>query len=127
MKKYLLFLLIPLCLNCSNNSDDELNELPDATQTGEHIFACRVNGEVLFSDRLTEILAIYQNGFIQIGAKGVSFLVSDPIEVGVAYDIVGNSRYFEDLNPNLGCQYGFEDTYQGSVTFTNIDLQNFIA
>ena len=44
--------------------------------------------------------------------------------VGICLD--GRARYQVDTNPQLGCQYEFEDTYQGSITFTKIDTVNFI-
>jgi hypothetical protein len=44
--------------------------------------------------------------------------------VGISLD--GRARYQVDTNPQLGCQYEFEDTYQGAIIFTKIDTVNFI-
>ena len=53
------------------------------------------------------------------------------MDTSIEYDLVGiglegRARFQFDTNPQLGCQYDFEDTYQGKIVFTNIDEENFI-
>lgn len=52
-------------------------------------------------------------------------ILGDPLEVEQEYDLTNQARYFVDPNPELGCHYDFTDSYQGKVTFSNIDRVNY--
>ncbi|HRZ31584.1 MAG TPA: hypothetical protein P5188_04690 [Flavobacterium sp.] len=136
MKRVLLLLLITFTLSCCNNNDDNpqnpLDQLPPATQTGANTFGCLINGEPFVVSNTSQQTAIYQGGGVQFGAGGVYIVVLDPFEIGVNYQFMdlgqgqARVRYFEDPNPQLGCHYEYNDTYQGTVRFTKIDTVNYI-
>jgi hypothetical protein len=136
MKKLFLLLLTTFTLSSCNNDDDKstnpIDQLPPETQIGANTFGFLVNGQPISITNTSQVTAIYQGGGVQFGAGGIFIVVLNPFEVNINYEFmdIGQSnarvRYFVNLDPQLGCQYGFNDTYQGSVTFTKIDTVNFI-
>ena len=131
----LLLLFAGICCSCKNDDDNScigVDCLPPETQTGENTFGFLVNGESFNIRNTSKQTAIYQGGFIQFGAGGIYMVVSDPLEIGVDYQLSyqgvesPRARYYVNTDPNLGCQYDFSDTYQGNLVFTNIDTQNFV-
>lgn len=131
-----LFLTITLLISCGsdddNNSQNPIDQLPPETQTGANTFGFLVNGEPVNVTNTSQQTAIYQGGGIQFGAGGIGIVVLDPLEIGINYQFMdvgqgqARARYFVDPNPQLGCHYEYNDTYQGSVRFTKIDTVNFI-
>ncbi|TYC08775.1 hypothetical protein ES677_14140 [Bizionia gelidisalsuginis] len=53
-------------------------------------------------------------------------LVQEPFMINTQNDLTGKARYLIDPNPELGCHYELEDSYEGSVIFSKIDTDNFI-
>lgn len=137
MKKLFLLLTIITTFSCCNKNDDDqptnpIDQLPPATQTGAGTFGFLVNGEPANVTNTSQQTAIYQGNGVQFGAGGIGIVVLDPLEIGVNYQFMdvgqgqARARYFIDPNPQLGCHYVYNDTYQGSVRFTKIDTVNFI-
>ncbi len=135
--KSLFILLLAITLNaCSSNDDDNpqdpVSQLPPATMTGENTFGFLLNGKPINVTNSDDQFAIFQGGFVQFGAKGVTLVVDNPIEKNIAYSLVLNnqnkakSRLTQELASNSLCIYEFADTYSGTVTFTNIDTVNYI-
>ena len=52
-------------------------------------------------------------------------VLGDPLEINQQYDLTGQARFFVDPNPQVGCQYNFVNTYEGSITFSKIDRVNY--
>ncbi|WP_339882476.1 hypothetical protein [Polaribacter vadi] len=109
------------------DDNDDAPKLPEATQTGENTFAFKVNGKVINVTNTSKQTAIYQNEFIQFGAGGVYIIIENPLEINKNYLLKGKSSYYVDPNPELGCHYEFEDSYEGHVVFTKIDRTNYIV
>jgi hypothetical protein len=132
MKKIILLIGILLTINsCSEKSENELTpleQLPKATQTGENTFGCLINGEAFVVSNTSQQVAIYQQGKLQFGGGGISIILENPIEINTNYDFINivRAKYYVDVNPQLGCHYEFEDTYEGNVTFSKIDRTNYI-
>ncbi|GLB53184.1 hypothetical protein NBRC110019_22240 [Neptunitalea chrysea] len=132
MKKLLLLLTITLTLSCCNNDDDTntptnpIDQLPPITQTGANTFGFLVNGEPINVTNTSQQTAIYQGGLLQFGAGGIFMLVQEPFTINTQNDLTGKARYLIDPNPQLGCHYELEDSYEGSVVFSKIDTDNFI-
>ena len=133
----ILLLLSTLFIFVSWDKDNDkpanpVSQLPPATQTGANTFGCLINGEPFVVSNTSQQTAIYQGGGVQFGAGGVYIVVLDPFEIGVNYQFMdlgqgqARVRYFEDPNPQLGCHYEYNDTYQGTVRFTKIDTVNYI-
>ncbi|SDH78917.1 hypothetical protein [Winogradskyella thalassocola] len=134
MKKLILLILILSLLSttsCNNDDDngsnDPIDQLPDATQTGENTFGCLVNGESFVVTNSNDQVAIYQQGQLQFGGGGISMIINEPFSTNVEAVIVGRARYIVDPNPQVGCHYEFEDSYEGFVIFTKIDQINYIV
>lgn len=73
LQKTLFFLVVGICCcilaGCSK--DDTPKSLPPATQTGEGIFACLVNGEVfVHEDGLINCFYQYTDGGYYFGIQG---------------------------------------------------------
>ena len=85
----LLFLMIPLlATNCEDDPPlSPLEQLPPATQTGEYTFGCLVNGEAFVPDNRGDITAIYQQGFLILGADAK---VND-LTQGIGIDLKGSN------------------------------------
>lgn len=143
MKKILtaITLLIIVFAGCNNDDDNTpqnpVSQLPPPTQSGENTFGCLINGEPFVVRNTNNISAIYQEGQLQFGAtveansnsdESVSFNLVNPLNVNQTYNFNNYSYYagYSKLTENSICNYGFEDTYQGSIKFTKIDTQNFI-
>ncbi len=126
----MLILFVASFVGCSNDDDntsqDPIAQLPPATMTGENTFGFLLNGEPINVTNTTQQFAVYQQGQLQFGAVGIGINLNDPLNTNISFNLVDRARYQEDSNPQLGCQYQFSDTYQGSVIFTKIDTVNFI-
>jgi hypothetical protein len=132
---FLLLSTLFIFVSCDKDNDKSqspIDQLPPATQTGANTFGCLINGEPFVVSNTSNQTAIYQGGFLQFGAKGIYMVVLDPIEIGINYQFMdlgqgqASAKYFEDPNPQLGCHYEYNDTYQGTVRFTKIDTVNYI-
>ena len=129
MKNLLFIFLLVLLGSCGNDDDTSKNpidQLPPATQTGENTFGFLVNGKPVSITNSSKMTAIYQGGLLQFGGGGVFMLVPEPFTINTQNNLTGKARYLVDPNPELGCHYEFENTYEGTVTFTKIDTENFI-
>ncbi|OMP30416.1 hypothetical protein [Mangrovimonas sp. DI 80] len=126
---FILFALFFALLSCNNDDDNAsqnpIDQLPPATQTGENTFGCLVNGEPMAIEGLLNMTAIYQGGFIQFGGGGIYMIVSDP-NVNTEYSLIGEARFTEDDDGPAMCYYDFENTYEGFVKFSKIDQTNYI-
>ncbi|WCO01932.1 hypothetical protein [Psychroserpens ponticola] len=133
MMKNLTFLVLLILLSSCKNDDDSstptnpVDQLPSATQTGENTFGCLVNGEPFVVTNSNDQVAIYQQGQLQFGGGGISMIINEPFSTNVEADLVGRARYIVDPNPQVGCHYEFEDSYEGFVIFTKIDQINYIV
>ena len=144
MKKIILLLcLLPLLSTTSCNNDDDNNtqnpidQLPPETQSGANTFGFLVNGEPISVTNTSQQTAIYQQGQLQFGGGidnserdiGISISLVDPITINIDYDLTNFPMYtaqFGWREGEINCSYPFEDTYQGTVRFSNIDTTNFI-
>ncbi len=131
MKKLLLLFAIITTLSCCKKDDDQvtqnpIDQLPALTQTGANTFGCLINGEPFVVTNTSDQVAIYQQGQLQFGAQGITIILGDQLEENINYSLVGQAEYLVNPNPQLGCHYEFENTYQGYLTFTKIDTENFI-
>lgn len=132
MKKILtaLTLLIVVFASCNNDDDNTpqnpVSQLPPPTQTGENTFGCLINGEPFVVTNTNNLVAIYQEGQLQFGGGGVSMIINEPFAINNQVDLIDRARYIVNPNPELGCQYEFEDAYEGFVTFSKIDQTNYI-
>lgn len=139
MKRIFLLLTLSLILSCCNNDDQSTNpidQLPPETQTGANTFGCLINGEPFIVSNTSNQSAIYQGNLLQMGAtleinsnnESIAFNLIDPLNINQAFSF-DNNLYkvgYSNITSNLTCIYEFQDTYQGFVTFTKIDTENFI-
>ncbi|MEM1406715.1 MAG: hypothetical protein AAGG59_08075 [Bacteroidota bacterium] len=56
------------CSDDEPNSQEPIDQLPPATQEGRNTFGCLVNEEVWVTQTSVNARAVYQGGFLQIGA-----------------------------------------------------------
>jgi hypothetical protein len=130
-------LLLSTCCKNDDNSCNGIDCLPPATQTGENTIGYLVNEEPISVTNSNKMTAIYQQGQLQFGGGidnsetdiGLGIILSDPINVNVDYDLTNYPTYaaqFGKREDRINCSYAFENTYQGSVTFTKIDRTNYI-
>ena len=100
-----LFLLLPLLLAPSCADDDELtplDQLPPATQTGENIVACLIDGEPWINDENrtgeVNISAFYDDRFNTITINSTKS-ISDYTYSALGFRIVPPKIGFQDINP----------------------------
>ncbi|MUU79884.1 DUF6252 family protein [Winogradskyella endarachnes] len=145
MKKLLLSLTILLTLSCCKTDDDDNATLPEATQTGAGIFACKVNGQSFIDTSGSYFNCYYQyiSGEYYFGISGsdtVESLIS--VTIGtynkeifenetflLIENISGNAWAGSSFNPNSSSQE-FSTTnsqYSGELTITKLDFTNNIV
>ncbi len=121
------------------NTDDkftEIEKLPPITTTGENTFGCLVNGKAFVVRNSSKQVSIYQQGQLQFGSsiddgtldESIYMILGDPLITNSIYDFKesdSNAEY-QYRNIDVVCYYAFEDTYEGSIQFSNIDRDNFI-
>jgi hypothetical protein len=140
IKIFKLILAITLLISCGsdddNNSQNPIDQLPPETQTGANTFGCLINGEPFIVSNTSNQSAIYQGNLLQMGAtleinsdnKSIAFNLINPLNINQVYSF-DNNLYkvgYSNITSDLTCIYEFQDTYQGFVTFTKIDTENFI-
>ena len=131
-----LFISLGLCISCDLglgiHEPTELEKLPPLTTSGENTFGCLVNGDAEVITNSLEMVAIYQGGGVQFGGGGIYMVVLDPFTMRIPYEFKGvgvgtsRARYKNKGQDGEFCFYEFEDTYEGSLTFSRIDRTNFI-
>ncbi len=138
----LVFLIILCsCVSCRlfQNDDEpksELEKLPPITQNGENTFGCLVNGKAFVVTNTSKQVAIFQQGQLQFGAsfdegvldESVYMILGDPLIENETYDFteIGHNAEYQNRNNGLICLYTFEETFEGLIVFSNIDLTNFV-
>ena len=141
--RYFLLLLLPFFFAASCSDDEELSpvdQLPPATQTGENVVACLIDGELWVNDpnRTGEvnISAIYNSDFnrISINAKQrdsdqsllsiIGFRLTPPV-VGVQ-SLNPFLIVFEDDPNGQPVRYEIDTVSSYQVTVTKIDFNQHI-
>ena len=141
MKKTFLSLCVLSLLittSCNNNDDDNgstnpIDQLPPATQTGENTFGYLLNGTAISITNSNQVSAFYQQLQLQISSGFLStdtnisliLLANGPLQENIDYSLINNSMIIAD-DESQNCSYNIEDTYEGTITFTNVDEINFI-
>jgi hypothetical protein len=136
---FLIFLLFSGCMqNCEQNEPvpkTELDKLPPPTQEGKRTFGCLVNGEAWVPKSFTYINAYYQEGvlFIGVGVKSQGMTLS----LRDQQDQLGETTYtltnppfqnakFTDSSGEKICWYDAENTLNGTLTITFLDMKKYI-
>lgn len=120
--------------------------LPNATQTGENIFACRVNGENWISEKgmYNMRAGITDTSFGVHGGKTISSISGEQFDIGIKNAFIqGNNTYslgdtaykfarYWGLNvkcfdPNGGYNTIIVKAFNGEATFTRVDRINKIV
>jgi uncharacterized protein YaiE (UPF0345 family) len=137
----LLFILPLLSITSCNNDDDQpqnpIDQLPEATQTGENTFGCLINGEPFAISNTNDLVAIFQQGQLQFGANSeqnnkvisLNLSIIDPLEENFNYTL-GENFYntgYSSITDSLICIYGFNDSIEGNISFSKIDNINYIV
>ncbi len=147
MRKLILLFTISLTLSCCNNDDDNnsqnpIDQLPPATQTGENTFGCLLDGEVFIpSGGNNPLDCVYQfvNGGYYFGLQGnkrdednnliTIALGTNNLEIteGVSYNLL------ENITGNAYGVYSFfqvnytSQSHTGQITITKLDTENQIV
>jgi len=130
----ILLLSTTSCNNDDDNgSNDTIDQLPPATQTGENTIGYLFNGAPISITNSNQVSAFYQQLQLQISSGFISsdrsisliLLANGPLQENLDYSLINNSMIIiDDESPN--CSYDIEDTFEGTITFTNVDEINFI-
>lgn len=154
MKKTLTLLFSSLFLLLACNKDDDptptpvnpADQLPPATQTGEVMLACTVNGVPYITKGYDQVTSYYQwvnggYGFIIAGRKETDLMWqitignsgNAPIEQGKTYPLnsnnpghYGGGKVIGGPDNHLNSSVT-NTTYTGELTITKFDLQNEIV
>lgn len=147
MRKLILLFTISLTLSCCNNDDgnnsqNPIDQLPPATQTGENTFGCLLDGEVFIpSGGNNPLDCVYQfvNGGYYFGLQGnkrdednnliTIALGTNNLEIteGVSYNLL------ENITGNAYGVYSFfqvnytSQSHTGQITITKLDTENQIV
>ena len=148
MKKilYRLILLLPIILFCGCSNDDDsasqnpINQLPEATQTGENTFGCLLDGEAFIPGGGTNPLdCVYQliNGDrffnLQGNKRDANFNLLSISLTSFARKLEAGEKYqlLEESTGNVNAKYGINgnfyftsEQYSGELTITHLDLTN---
>ena len=153
-KLFTLLLLFPLwglgvlLWGCSDDDDNSpqnpVDQLPDATQTGEGTFACLVDGEAFIADN-PYFNCFYQNidNEYHFGISGSNQSYSTPnninleihgiaIENNTSYSLASEAPIGAFgggifLGPNEAYDYFMtNENFTGELTITKLDLDNYI-
>jgi len=145
MKKLFLLLLIISTFSACNKDDDNDETLPEATQTGAGIFACKVNGQSFIDTSGGYFNCFYQNinGEYYFGIQGINNIeMLTSITIGTTAKIINESeksQLLENINGNAWAGGRFklninssqfsntEDNYTGELTITKLDFTNHIV
>jgi len=142
MKYVLLFMALALTLNSCNSDDDDhiptnpIDQLPPPTQNGENTFGFLLNNQPINVTSLSQQVAIYQGGILQLGGGidnanmdiHVIINVSEPLSLNEVYDLTNtpnNLAIF--VNNGLNCYYDYPNTIDGSLTLTNFNQTNYVV
>ena len=143
----ILFMLCILTFSCSSDDDnangsDPINQLPDATQTGENTFGCLLDGEAFIPGGGTNPLdCVYQfvdgeyyfqlqgrkrNDNFNLISIGIATIAKE-IDEGETYNLL------EQAEGNVFARYGFSANFSytstqdsGQLIITNLDMDNQI-
>jgi hypothetical protein len=144
--KPVLFLTILILTTCCSSCEllfpktepkTELEKLPPITQEGKNTFGCLVNGKALFNTNSMEMHAIYEGGGIQFGSgkedgstdSYVNFVLLDPLSTIEEFSLINlpfHRAMFRNIVNGNTCWYEYDDTYEGTLTFSKIDRINYI-
>ncbi len=139
----LFCILFSSCKKDKNNPEpDNPYGLPNATQTGANIFACRVNGQNWISEKGIYSIGggIYNDTLFAFGSLDVPYIETfslrvgeHPVEGGVYAIAINSSTIFDLLSnkncscPNGGCTVNTIYATAGQVNITKIDTQREIV
>lgn len=143
MKTLLKYLLVLTCASCDlfdlkePAPKTELEKLPPITQEGRNTFGCLVNGKSFIPNNTLFMSAIYQGGGVQLSGsidnnnlnQNILIITLDPLEINVEYNLTSlpaNKSMFSNILQDVSCTYEFENTFEGSITFSKIDRINYI-
>ncbi len=140
MKNILLSLFVLSLLSTTsckkdddNGSNDPIDQLPPATQTSENTIGYLFNGTPISITNSNQVSAFYQQLQLQISSGFISsdgsisliLLANGPLQENLDYSLINNSMIIID-DESQNCSYDIEDTFEGTITFTNVDEINFI-
>ncbi|MEO0555688.1 MAG: DUF6252 family protein [Bacteroidota bacterium] len=121
------------CSDDEPNSQEPIDQLPPATQEGKNTFGCFVNGEAWVTKTSIDASAIYQGGFLQIGAnieesnrdEGIGLRIDELISENTIYNITkvvenGSVRFVNSTN--TVCFYDYENAISGNITVSKFTL-----
>ncbi len=144
MKKFILFLVLPLLLCCSKD-DDSSASLPPATQTGAGTFGCKVNGKnFVHNDGLINCYYQYVDGGYYFNIQGIDKYFQSPnsLRLETINRTIDESEMIpliQELNGNASAGGRFflsssvseaaytDEEYTGELNITKFDLQNRIV
>jgi hypothetical protein len=145
MKKFLLLSLLTsfilLASQCKNDDDNKtplapIDQLPPPTQEGKYTFGCLVNGEAWIPRTTTDMVAIYQQGVLSIGAdvdskeESIIFVIRDTSiitdKIYTLNDPPITEAKFYSVEGTVWCDYNSDDTINGYITLSRFDKINYI-
>ncbi|WP_372745990.1 hypothetical protein [Lutibacter sp.] len=151
MKTYLKFILLVILFTSCDKDDtpkDPIDQLPEATQTGENTIGCLVNGEAFTDSGLMvnfyqkvdgkyNLVINWDDGTNIASRDGQLVLVQiKEIQENYTYilnysdyadgDFIGGSATFTTNMPDLEGQYETNKNYTGQIYFTRFDSENQI-
>jgi hypothetical protein len=139
--------LLSLLLTASFQEEKKVKQLPPITHTGENIFACKVDGQLMIaSENSSQVIGEFGIKFSHAKANGLMYIQGSctspqyDIELSFQYaDTIGTYplvvnypfyTYFWDYSnsatPNASNQYAPDATHTGSINVTYYD-GNIIA
>lgn len=125
----LLFLVLISCEEDDNSLLDSIDKLPPLTMEGKNTFGCLVNGEAFVPRISTDVVGIFQGGFLQIGAsvetidrdQNIKMILDmSPILPGIysmetADTSLAKADFDDTTDKNNICRYEFSDLVSGTL------------
>ncbi len=141
MKKFILFLVLPLLFCCSKD-DDSSSPLPPATQAGAGTFGCKVNGKnFVHNDGLINCYYQYVDGGYYFGIGGINTdknprmivlatenkTISEGETLQLSVPLSGNAWGGAMFNISTGTEAFTDMEYSGELEITKLDYVNRIV
>ena len=122
------------CSDDEPNSQEPIDQLPAATQEGKNTFGCLVNDEVWVTDTSIDATAVFQGGFLQIGANieererdhSLSLNIDGNVENNAIYlvnEIIGQNASVAFTNSSDNCDYDYINALGGHISISKFTLE----
>jgi len=123
------------CNEDDPSSKDPIDQLPPPTQEGKNTFGCLVNGEAWVIKSTIRATAVYQGGFLQMGAnidaggrdQSISLSIDGNVNKDFKYIItkdISQNASAAFTNSTTDCDYDYENVLSGEIFISKFTIES---